>query len=532
MPASIQSPRPRRWWPLFAIVAFGVCLATGCYIAFQDDSAPQTLATLISIWLTMAWVAAWLIFFSPLSASTRRGLGLAAVVLLVVLFSTVKLEGCRGDNSPVFAWRFKARPAPPAPPRAKPDEKTPIAVDLTKTTSADWPQFLGPNDNLQVTGANLARDWTAQPPKELWRATVGLGWGSFAVVGDYAVTMEQHGEGAQIEEWVVCYQKTTGRVCWTHVDPHSFESVVGGKGPRSTPTIRNGRVYTFGALGRLNCLDGATGQPVWSKSLYDESIEEQKKLFPEWGKSCSPLVVDDLVIISRGVHPFNSLEAYDAATGDLRWSAGGAASAYDSPALATFDGTRQVVIVNAESVDAHDLLTGKLLWHYRWEGAMPKVPQPVPINAQELWVGAGYGVGCKLLKVLHVRNEWSTEQLWQSKQLKPKFTNIIVRDGFAYGLDDGKTLVCLDLGNGKAKWRSGRYGHGQVLGVDGLLLVQSEDGEIVLVDATPEKATELTRFQALHDKTWNQPVLAGRYLLVRNDQEAACYELPEEVASR
>ena len=148
-----------------------------------------------------------------------------------------------------------------------------------------------------------------------------------------------------------------------------------------------------------------------------------------------------------------------------------------------------------------------------------------------VFVSSGYGVGCKLFQIQRDSAGFQAALIWETKNLKAKFTNVVPRDGFIYGLDDG-ILVCLDLATGERKWKSGRYGHGQMIGVDDLLLIQAESGDIVLVEATPEAHHEVTRFAALTGKTWNNPALAGAYLLVRNDREAACYQLALESAAR
>ena len=116
------------------------------------------------------------------------------------------------------------------------------------------------------------------------------------------------------------------------------------------------------------------------------------------------------------------------------------------------------------------------------------------------------------------------EAVWESRSIKAKFTNVVLRDGYLYGLDDG-ILVCVDVTDGRRVWKKGRYGHGQVLLAGDVLVIQTESGDVVLVRATPEGHRELGRLAALESKTWNNPAIAGRYLVLRNDREAACFEL-------
>ncbi|HEV3003726.1 MAG TPA: hypothetical protein VGX78_04665, partial [Pirellulales bacterium] len=153
--------------------------------------------------------------------------------------------------------------------------------------------------------------------------------------------------------------------------------------------------------------------------------------------------------------------------------------------------------------------------------------QPAPVGGNRVLVSTGYGKGCALLQVQCSEAAWSAESLWTSRQLKTKFASAVVRGGFAYGLDDG-VLTCIDLASGSRRWRAGRYGHGQVLLIEDSMLVQCEDGDVALVAADPAAHRELGRAPALGGKTWNYPALAGSLLVVRNDLEAACFELPLE----
>jgi outer membrane protein assembly factor BamB len=193
----------------------------------------------------------------------------------------------------------------------------------------------------------------------------------------------------------------------------------------------------------------------------------------------------------------------------------------------TLAGRRQLVLLNGASVSGHDPATGAVLWEHPFPREQPNVAMPLLLGPDRLVVSAGYGVGSKAYRVADEVGVLRATLEWESPRLKSKFANLIVHQGFVYGLDDG-VLTCLDPANGERRWKSGRHGHGQLLLVAGLLLVQTEEGELVLVDPSPEAYRELTRFAALDGKTWNPPALAGSLLVVRNDREAAAYELPVE----
>jgi outer membrane protein assembly factor BamB len=199
--------------------------------------------------------------------------------------------------------------------------------------------------------------------------------------------------------------------------------------------------------------------------------------------------------------------------------------------LAELAGVQQLLWYSGQGISGHDVENGRVLWSFPWTNSEQVIcSQPIPQagGKDQVFASNGYGKGSALVRVNQSANgSWSVEPIWQSRYMKTKFTSPILYQGYVYGLDDG-ILACLDLKNGKLRWKGGRYGHGQILLAGDLLLVLAENGIVVLVDPSPEALHQLGQFQALSGKTWSNPALAGKYLLVRNDHEAACYELPLE----
>jgi outer membrane protein assembly factor BamB len=382
-----------------------------------------------------------------------------------------------------------------------------------------FPQFLGPTRDATLPGPRLARDWTKSQPQRLWRQPLGQSWSGFAISGGIAVTQEQRGD----EERVVAYDARSGRPLWSHAERARYETVIAGVGPRATPTIEGSSVYAMGATGILSALDLASGKLLWSRDV----VKETDAAIPDWGRSCSPLLVDGRVVVIAGGTAGRRLAAYDAASGEPAWAAGEGGASYSSPTLVTLAGRRQLVVLNGASVSGHDPATGAVLWEHPFPREQPNVAMPLLLDPNRLLVSAGYGVGSKAYRVSETGGALHATLEWESPRLKSKFANLLVHDGFVYGLDDG-VLTCLDPASGERRWKSGRHGHGQLLLVAGLLLVQTEEGELVLVEPSSDAYRELTRFSALDGKTWNPPALAGSLLLVRNDREAAAYELPVE----
>jgi outer membrane protein assembly factor BamB len=317
---------------------------------------------------------------------------------------------------------------------------------------------------------------------------------------------------------------------------------MGGVGPRSTPTIHGGRVFALGATGVLRCLDGSTGRLIWSDELRKRYMisDRDDESVVQWGRSASPLVVDDLVVVPGGgpSGKAKNLVAYQAESGRLVWEAenkleNGSADqiSYSSPSLATLAGRRQIVIVNESTVSGHDPATGQRLWTAdTWPGSsngMATASQAVAIDDHRLLLSKGYSGGAKLVEIsADAAGQLSAETTWQNPRvLQTKFTNVVLHKGCAYGLSEG-ILECIDVETGKRKWKSGRFEHGQILGVGDLLLVLSEDGELALVELSPQAFKQLGTAKVLEGKTWNNFCLFGRLLLVRNADEAACYELP------
>src|SRR5205823_6685651 len=223
-------------------------------------------------------------------------------------------------------------------------------------TVAEWPGFRGPGRDGVVRGVRIATDWDRAPPVELWRRPVGPGWSSFAVSGDRLYTQEQRGD----DELVSCYSVTAGQPVWAHRDAARFWESNAGAGPRATPALGDGRVYTLGGTGIVNALHAADGAVAWSR---DAAADTGAKL-PGWGFAGSPLLVDDLVIVAAS----GRLAAYDRATGAVRWTARSGGGGYSSPHLATLGGVRQVVLANGSGAAGLAPATGAELWKHAWAG--------------------------------------------------------------------------------------------------------------------------------------------------------------------
>ena len=502
----ISDKKSIRFWPLYIIVSLTVIAFGLVWSMDAGHRADKVALTVLILIITVFLSIVWLLCLSRLAWRIRFlsfGLILLNILAFVILF---RFNGFSGDLIPKFEWRWRAEPESYA---AFAEAQTPQTAEL----QTDFPQFLGPDRNAIITGIKLNTDWENNPPELVWKQPIGAGWSSFAVVGTSAITQEQE------DEWekVVCYDFLTGKEKWTHRDKARYYTALGQLGPRATPTIDGNRVYTVGGTGILNCLDFETGKQIWSTNIFEENGAGS----PRWGVSISPLVYDELVIVSAG-----GAVAYYKETGDIAWIGHRHRSGYSSPVLTTLAGAEQVVLFNNGLVTSHEPTTGELLWKQPWP-AVECAAQPTPLPGDKLLVSTAYGVGAKLFQIStsNPSQEFNVKLLWESIRFKAKFTTIIYHEGYLYGLDDG-IFACIDPSDGTRQWKRGRYGHGQTLLISDVLLVLTESGEIVLLEPNPEAHKELARFPALDGQTWNNPALAGDYLLVRNSREAACYRLP------
>jgi outer membrane protein assembly factor BamB len=523
------------WWLFFsrapwldrigAIVFIAVALGSA-WLLKHESMGPAWMFAYAAPFVLFAFVAA--VFAARNLPNSRRRLIIASAILISsfgwVLFRT---DGIDGDHRATFAWRWSstteqqllAKPIPtPSAPPVEPIPSQPAAPAegpkpaLLPAVTPDWPGFRGPNRDSVVPGITIATDWSKSPPVEIWRKPVGPGWSSFAVQGGLIYTQEQRGE----EECVTAYKAANGDLVWRHADPARFFESNAGAGPRATPTLAKGRVYTLGATGILNVLDASTGQRIWSR----DTTGDTKRRVPDWGFSASPIATQDLVIIYAG-----RLAAYEAATGNLKWLGESVGDSYSSPHLATIGGVRQLLILTPQGAAGLDPATGATLWSHEWKG-LPII-QPTLIPGGGILISASQTEGTRRIDPARGPNGWTIDTRWTSLALKPYFNDTVSHKGHAYGFD-ARILACIDLNDGKRIWKGGRYGNGQMLMLpdQDLLLVLSEDGELALVQASPSGFTELAKVPALEGKTWNHPVIASGLLFVRNGQEMAAVRLP------
>ena len=532
-------------WTVLAIVVIGIVTFFAGKLNEQLGWQPgwMNAARLLMIFVT---VFAWLFWVAFFSGHRFRYL------IALVLFSTIALFFYRfrmvfdGDFGFVrFESRFVERIFDVVQ-----NELRPEGVNLRTTSPNDFNQFLG-NERIGVVGERvLNTDWTNNPPEIIWKKSVGDGWSGFSAVNGYAVTQEQRGQ----DECVTCYEIESGDLMWIYsaARRHEDTMAMGKAGPRATPTIHQGRVYAQGATGVLDCLDGTYGTVIWSVDIpkllgtemtvatssrgFEYQFENKKQSSLLWGRSGSPLIYKDTVIVTGGVTKDgtkNTLIAFNKNDGTEIWRGGDRMIAYGSPSVANLLGQPQITLVAENAGMGFDPDTGKVLWDSPRPGNSDgdaNCSQVTRIADDIVLLSKGYGVGGELVRLVPGKGGISAESIWRdARALRTKMMSPLILGQYAYSLSDG-FLECTKISEeddpGKRTWRKrGRFGNGQMLLIGKHLLVHTEYGKLKLIEATPDKYNELGEIATIGGICWNTICLYDNYLLVRSELEAACIRL-------
>lgn len=455
----------------------------------------------------------------------------------------LQADGMWGNFMMGFKWRWDSRVEQELLARDSATNNTAISesnaanaeangeVDLLKRPDAEaiksallkpeWAEFRGGAADGVFHGPFYARNWSSNPPKELWRIPVGAAWSSFLVAGPVLFSQEQRGD----KEAVVCYDAATGKVQWISEFLGRFEDDLGGPGPRSTPVLSQGHLFAQGANGSLVRIEPLSGKIVWEKDL--KEIADRAP--PMWGFSASPVVVDSLVIAYAGGSEDRGLIAFDIETGDVKWSVPSGKQSYSSPQVFTVQGKTLIGLTSDIGLHLYEPTTGKEFFRHAWQVSGYRACQPHLLSGDRFLLPSGMGYGTRLLQLNTSTEPWTSEEVWTSRQLKPDFNDFVIYKDHIYGFD-ASIFTCISLKDGSRQWKGGRYGKGQValLEESGLLLVASEGGDLVLLAADPTGLQEITRIQVFKNKVWNHPVVVGDKLYIRNAEEAVCFQLPVE----
>lgn len=384
-----------------------------------------------------------------------------------------------------------------------------------RAAEGDWPQWRGPRGDGISTETGLLETWPEAGPEVLWRVPLGAGFSAVSVVGERAYTMF----GDESGEYVVCLGTADGKILWKTESGELLEDEY-GNGPRATPTVEEGRVYTHGATGSLLCLDAETGEKIWGFN----TLERFQAKNADFGLSASPAIFGDMLVVVAGESDGNALAAVNKQNGEVLWTSLSDKAGYSTPIRVDIDGAAQIIVLMGKAIVSVSPENGRELWRRPWITTLDaNVATPI-VHQGRLFVSTGYGTGCGLFSLTVEDGKPGAEELWTSRDMKNYFSTSLLIDGRVYGFNS-TMLTCMDFQTGDVLWRERGFNRGSLLAADGKLIILGERGALALAKASPQGYEELARYQLFEGKSWTVPTLSAGKLFVRNEEELVCLKL-------
>jgi len=375
------------------------------------------------------------------------------------------------------------------------------AVAASSSHGEDWPQWRGVHGDGIAASAFTPSSLQPQP-KVRWTAELGAGYSIVSVVGSHVYTMGN----IDNQDIVYCLQEETGKEVWRHTYPCKADSY---PGPRATPCVVDGRVYTLSREGQVHCLNAASGEVIWKQDVAGQVSAKP----PQWGFAGSPVVQEGALLLNVGTHGV----ALNPMNGKPLWQSPAGTGGYSTPVVATINGSKMVILFGAKSLYGVDLKTGQARFSHPWDTSYDVNAADPIVMGNTIFISSGYGRGCALLDV-------STAQpkvVWENKNMSSQFSTPVLLDANLYGVDGnaGKgQLTCLNPDTGTVLWCE-ELGFGSLVAVDKTLIFLNERGDVHVARATPTAYSELAAASGVLPGTcWTMPVLCDGNLYLRNDK--------------
>ena len=398
--------------------------------------------------------------------------------------------------------------------------------------AADWAQYRGPSSDGATT-EKILQAWPKEGPRVIWKAPLGDSFGSFVVADGKAFAFVQRKVDGTDKEVAVAINANSGKELWAMPLGQPTYDRQGGDGPRSTPTVDGKRVYFLGAYQILTCLDVNSGKQIWQHDL----VKEFGGTVIRWNNAASPVMDGDLIFVNGGGKG-QALLAFDKATGKAVWKTQDDKPTHSSPVPSTIHGIRQIIFFTQKGLVSVVPKTGEVLWRYDFPYDTSTASSPV-VWQDIVYCSAAYNVGAGACKVAKAGDKFSATELWRKPgELMNHWTSPVCKDGYLYGIygrgkDGSAPLKCIEIATGKEMWSRGNVGGGgATVLVGGNLLLQTDRGPLVLVEANPKGYTELARAQVFGGQCWTMPVVSNGKIFARNTKEGFCLDVTPKQASR
>ena len=419
---------------------------------------------------------------------------------------------------------------------------TSLFVAALPASAGDWPQYRGPNQDGK-SSETLSADWGEAGPKTVWKVPTKNGFSSFVVTGGKAYTQVNRDIDGGPREIVIALDAGTGKELWmTDVGPGKYDGGGeagtpdnrGGNGPRSTPTVNDGKVYVFGQFLVVYCLDTATGKLLWSRDL----MKEHAGRAIGWKNAASAVVDGGLVFVAGG-GPGESLLALNKNTGAVVWKAHDEMSTHATPVAATIQGERQVIFFLQKGLVSVAPKDGKILWRFPFPYKTSTAASPV-VCGDIVYCSAGYGVGGGACKITKDGGSFTATELYKipgDRLIANHWSTPVYHDGHLYGMFSFKKygdgpLKCVEGATGQVKWEKPGFGAGNAILAGDKILALADTGDLVVVEATPDSYKEVSRAKAVAGKCWSTPALSNGRIYVRSTTEGACLDASGKLAQK
>lgn len=390
-------------------------------------------------------------------------------------------------------------------------------VALAQSNNANWPQWRGPNRDGISKETGLLKEWPAEGPPLLWKATgAGRGFSSFSIANGRLFTMGLRGD----REFVIAFDVATGKEAWATPHGGAFRNDR-GDGPRGTPTVDGDRVYALGGNGDLSAIEARTGKIVWTKNI----LREFGGRNITWGISESPLIVGNKVLVNPGGTDA-SIVALNKSDGSVIWKSQSDKAGYSSAIPLQVNGGTQVVFFTSQRAVGLNLNDGKLLWEYaRPSNNVANAATPIA-RGNRVFISSDYGTGGG---VVEIKPDGTAQELWFTKDMRNHHSSSVLVGDHLYGFSSS-ILTAMKFDTGEVAWRDRSVGKGSLVFADGRLYLFSEKGVVGLAEATPTGYVERGRFsiQAGNLETWTHPVVAGGHLYLRDQDTIYAYDVRQK----
>jgi outer membrane protein assembly factor BamB len=417
-----------------------------------------------------------------------------------------------------------------------------LSLATLSLQASDWPEYRGPTHN-GISTEPVTTQWPASGPKVLWKVPSQAGFSSFAVAGGRCFTQELRDVDGVVQEALVARDAVTGKESWVRAlgtmktgdgGDDGAKDNRGGDGPRSTPAVVGGQVFTVSAKLVVQAFDAATGASVWKRDL----IKEHAGRNISWQNAQSPVIEDGRLFVGGG-GAGESLLALDVKTGAPLWKVGDEKITHATAVPTTIHGVRQVVWFLQSGLVSTDPRTGAELWRFAFPYKVSTAASPV-ISGDIVYCSAGYGVGAAAARIAQSGGTWTATELYRfagNKPLANHWSTPVLKDGQLYGMFQFKEYAagpvkCVDIATGAVKWEKVGFGPGHVILTASGVLALSDDGQLVLLEAAPAGYAELARAKVLDGKCWTTPVLSDGKVFARSTKEAVCLDLGVQRAVR